>query len=81
MFPVKPLTPLSGCPHYTRIRRGSIFVCAICHKSGFDHLQFFRPSPDDPQPDPKPKTKPAGIAVVAGAKETRRQRRQRIFGA
>jgi hypothetical protein len=42
LFPVRPLTPTSECGHKTRIRRGSVFVCMVCHKSGQDHRAYFK---------------------------------------
>jgi hypothetical protein len=57
--PLTPLTPLSTCPHRVAIKRGSCFVCLVCHQSGMDHHIYFRPHPLDPKPDKRPKAKPA----------------------
>lgn len=67
LAPLTPLTPLSTCPHRGPLRKGSVFVCLVCHQSGMDHLKYFRPHPDDTKPDKKPaaKAKP----------KTRRQKR------
>lgn len=57
LAPLTPLTPLSACPHRGPLRKGSVFVCLVCHQSGMDHLKYFRPHPDDPKPDKKPAAK------------------------
>jgi hypothetical protein len=79
MFPVPPFTPQSACPHYGPIRRGSPFVCSVCHVSPFDHWDFFLPDPlVDPKPDRKPRrrgAKPKPSTIL-----TRKQRRYLQFG-
>jgi hypothetical protein len=74
IFPVVAYDPSSVCPHHGPIARESRLVCMICHQSGVDHYAVFD---RDPATDPKPEKKPA--PKTAG-RETRRQRRLRIFG-
>jgi hypothetical protein len=38
LFPITSFEPGSRCPHHGRIKRGSRFVCMVCHQSGLDHL-------------------------------------------
>jgi hypothetical protein len=77
LFPVRPLSPESTCPHRWRIKRGSVFVCMICHRSGQDgHPGLRRNRKFDPKPEPKPSAPPPLKAKL----ETRRQRRLRTFG-
>ena len=79
MFPILSYVPLSPCPHYRPIRRGSVFVCAVCWRSGYDHWAYFHRDPaTDPQPEPKPRRRRG--PVKAKTLETRRQRRLRQFG-
>lgn len=84
LFPLDPgMTPTSPCGHKKPIKRGSIFVCMVCHQSGWDgHPDLVigpdeMPSNDKPDDDPKhrlgPEPKPE-------AKETRKQRRARLHG-
>jgi hypothetical protein len=77
LFPIGPFTPRSTCPHHGPIRRGSAFCCMVCFRSGMDdHPALQRNPRTDPRPDPKP----SGPAPAAG-RETRKQRRQRLFSA
>jgi len=76
LFPVVSFTPNAACAHHGPIARGSVLCCASCHKSGLDHLAVMQPDPrTDPKPDPKPKAE----STVAPARETRAQRRGRLF--
>ena len=78
MFGVLPFTPTSECPHRIPIARGSIFVCAKCHQSGFDHLKILQ---RDPRTDPKPESKLKAYRPDPAHKaETRKQRRARLYG-
>jgi len=36
LFPIGPFTPQSVCAHKGPIRPGSLFVCMVCHQSGYD---------------------------------------------
>lgn len=78
LFPIASFTPGSRCPHKKRIRRGSAFVCMVCHQSGKDHL----PLPglkvgsklrDDYTSDPIPTVYTAPLDPKA--KPTRKQKR------
>jgi hypothetical protein len=76
LFPVGPFTPQSTCGHLRAIEPGSVFCCVICHQSGVDdHPGLQRDPLTDPAPEPKPAPAP-----VKTARETRKQRRQRLFG-
>ncbi len=79
LFPIGPYTPLASCGHSLPIESGSALCCMVCHQSGLDDHPAMR---RDPQTDPKPEPK---VAVAHSAnlslstRETRRQRRQRLF--
>ncbi len=76
LFPLDSFTPTSVCPHHGLIRRGSSLVCMVCHASGLDFLPWLqRDSRSDPRPERKRYTPP----FVRGRKETRRERRARLF--
>jgi hypothetical protein len=76
MFPVTQFEPGSTCSHHGPIRRGSSFVCMVCHKSGMDHHPALkRDSRIDTRPDPKP---PA-LDVEAEQLKTRKQKRAGRF--
>jgi hypothetical protein len=48
------------CPHKRRYRKGTPFVCMVCHKSGMDHLGALqRHARSDPKPEQAPEAKPA----------------------
>jgi hypothetical protein len=56
LFPLTPLTPSVACPHYGPIRKGSIFCCMVCNRSGMDFHRALRLNAKDvPKRDPKPK--------------------------
>ena len=83
LFPVGPYSPQSVCGHHQPIERGSVFCCMVCHTSGQDDHPALQ---HDPRFDRKLDSK-SGAAlskILCGEKscrETRRQRRQRLFGA
>jgi hypothetical protein len=77
LFPIGAFTPGSACPHHGPIRVGSVFCCMVCSQSGVDdHPALKR----DPRTDPRPERK-AALERVAGVRETRKQRRQRLNAA
>src|SRR5271157_316086 len=77
LFPIGAFTPGSACPHHGPIRAGSVFCCMVCSQSGVDdHPALKR----DPRTDPRPERK-AALVRVAGVRETRKQRRQRLNAA
>lgn len=82
LFPVGNYTPRSLCGHYGQIKRGSIFCCMICHSSGQDDhpaLQnYFSAEVGCKQNwrDGFPSVRSCGRI----SSETRKQRRQRLFG-
>jgi hypothetical protein len=79
LFPIGPFTPQSTCPHHGPIRVGSVFCCMVCHRSGMDGHPLLQRDPlNDPKPDPKPDPSPKATCPPV---ETRRQRRQRLFGS
>lgn len=76
MFPIGFYSPQSTCPHGRLMRRGSLFCCMICHRSGIDgHPALQRSPASDPKPEPKPERVPK-----KQARETRKQKRERIYG-
>ena len=76
-FPIGSYTPLSSCGHHRPIEQGSLLCCMVCHHSGVDdHPALER----DPLTEPAPEPKPAPASEKA-TRETRKQRRQRVFGA
>jgi hypothetical protein len=82
LFPIGPYTPESACPHRGPIRRGLVFCCMVCHRSGMDGHPALRRDPlTDPIPDPKPP--PSSTPVMRprsnAPRETRRERRRRMF--
>jgi hypothetical protein len=77
LFPILTFTPQSACGHKRDLRKGSCFVCMVCHKSGMDgHRALVRDPRTDPRPEPK---KPPPPPPKPGARESRRQRRARLF--
>jgi hypothetical protein len=82
LFPVGDYTPHSICGHHGPIERGSLFCCMICHRSGHDDhpalqgLTSALLSCSDRRCDCPSNTRSDGKCVF----ETRRQRRQRLFG-
>lgn len=75
LFPIGVLTPGSACPHHGPIRAGSVYCCMVCSQSGVDdHPALKR----DPRTDPRSEHRAVAPVRVAGVRETRRQRRQRL---
>lgn len=80
LFPITSYTPLSICPHRRAIERDSIFCCMVCHQSGVDdHPALQRSHATDPKPEQKPPP-PCMTGAKTKSRETRRQRRARIYG-
>jgi hypothetical protein len=78
LFPIGPFTPSSVCPHQGPIRRGSVICCMVCSRSGMDdHPALKR----DPSTDPSPEPKTVLAPKPAHGRETRRERRKRLFAA
>jgi hypothetical protein len=76
LFPILSFTPSSACPHYGRMRRGTIFCCMVCHRSGREnHPALQRDPASDPTPEPKPPPEPK----PKPKEETRKQKRFRLF--
>jgi hypothetical protein len=74
LFPVGPYTPHSSCGHYQPIPPGSRLCCMVCHCSGMDdHPALKRNLGREPIRECVP-------AVQRIVRETRRQRRRRLFG-
>jgi len=70
-FPIVSFTPQAPCGHRTMLRKGSLFCCMVCHRSGIDgHPALVRDPRTDPAPEPKPAPAPVKVAV-----ETRKQKR------
>ena len=79
LFPIGAYTPQSTCAHRRPIEPGSALCCMVCHTSGMDRHPALR---RDPRTDPAPEPKPAAPVQEANKKrETRKERRQRLFGA
>ncbi len=77
LFPIAPYTPQSTCGHHRPIEVGSAFCCMVCHCSGMDdHPGLLRSPLTDPTPELKPDPVPE-----KSARETRKQRRQRLYKA
>ncbi|MHB8397312.1 MAG: hypothetical protein ACYDCI_00035 [Candidatus Limnocylindrales bacterium] len=80
LFPITTFTPLSTCAHLGPIPEGSVFCCMICHRSGVDdHPGLQRDPATEPKPEPKPAA-PCTTGAKKPKKETRRDRRRRMFG-
>jgi hypothetical protein len=78
LFPILTFVPASACPHYGRMRRGSIFCCMVCHRSGMDgHPALERHVASEPKPEKKP---PPPAKPKPSAKLTRKQKRLLMFG-
>jgi hypothetical protein len=77
-FPIGPFTPQSRCSHRGPIRPGSRFCCMVCSRSGVDDHQALK---RDPRTDPRPEPKVAPPASPAPGRETRKERRRRLFAA
>ncbi len=76
LFPIRSWTPQSPCPHYGRMRRGSIFCCMVCHRSGVDgHPALQRTPADMPRNEPLAPV----VKVEKPAEETRKVKRARRF--
>ena len=79
LFPIGPYTPVSACAHNRPIAHGSALCCMVCHCSGMDRHPALRRDPrTDPAPEPKPNAPPEPADLK---RETRKERRQRLFGA
>ena len=63
LSPITPLVPQSECPHRGPMKRGSVFVCAVCHASGMDHHPALR---RDPRTDPKPERRKWSSSKLKG---------------
>jgi len=73
LFPVGQYTPQSSCGHPQPFPSGSVLCCMVCHRSGMDeHPALQRDSNTEPAPEQKPEPR--------GKRETRRQRRERLYG-
>lgn len=73
-YPIRPLTPLSECPHYGPIKRGSVLYCEVCGQSGMDHHKSIVRDPRyDPPLEPRVPDPPGPVL-------TRREKRLRKFG-
>ena len=88
-FGNRPHTPYGRCPCGGRgFRKGSVFCCMgpKCHKSGKDHLRYFRavnrPKVLEALPPDDTLSKPTKYVPLPkpGEKECRRERRARQFG-
>jgi hypothetical protein len=86
LFPVGHYTPSSRCPHHGPIPRGSDLCCMICHQSGQDGHPALQwdPTPERADRDARSDWAATGPAPAKRAgqppeKETRRQRRRRLF--
>ena len=77
LFPIGPYTPRSICGHRKPIVSGSVLCCMICHRSGWDEHPAMQCNPET---DPAPEPRLPSLAHHASP-ETRRERRQRLFGA
>jgi hypothetical protein len=76
-FPIGSYTPHSACGHNRPIAPGSVLCCMVCHRSGVDdHPALERNPLTEPAPEPKPAPAPKKTS-----RETRKQRRQRVFSA
>jgi hypothetical protein len=82
LFPIGAFTPETPCPHHGSIGRGSRLCCMVCHASGMDDHPGLR---RDPEADPAPEPEPAPASDCAEpsrperSRETRKQRRRRLF--
>jgi hypothetical protein len=79
LFPIGAYTPQSTCAHRRPIEPGSAFCCMVCHESGMDRHPALRRDPRT-EPAPEPKPRPVSEPIMA-PRETRKERRQRLFGA
>jgi hypothetical protein len=78
LFPIGAYTPQSTCAHHRPIEHGSLLCCMVCHCSGVDdHPGLLRSPLTDPIPEPKQAAAPS---CKRPKQETRKQRRQRLFG-
>lgn len=90
MFPIGAFTPQSTCPHGGPLQPGSTICCMVCHASGMDdHPSMRRDAATDPAPESGLESEfaltPVAAAIVpsptARRRETRRDRRRRLFEA
>lgn len=79
--PQPGFTPRTSCDEiHSRgpIRQGSACCCMACHQSGMDHHPLLqRRRLTDPKPEPKPTAMP--VTPGPASKETRREKRARLF--
>jgi hypothetical protein len=75
LFPIGPYTPHSSCAHRQPIRAGSVLCCMVCHSSGVDDHPALWSGPGGSP------TLENTRSVDEARRETRRQRRLRLFGA
>ena len=82
LFPLGPYTPQSVCRHDGPIEQGSLFCCMVCHRSGHDdHPALQRDPRFDQSHDGKLRIPlPKRLGEQRIRRETRKQRRQRLFG-
>jgi hypothetical protein len=79
LFPIAAYVPTSGCAHKGPMPRGTLLCCMICHRSGVDgHPALQRDRATDPKPEAK--APPLSSEPAKPMKETRKQKRARIFG-
>jgi hypothetical protein len=85
LFPIGPFDPMSPCGHKKRIKRGSSFICMVCHQTGWEqHPDLKIKSSDMPATEGKEET-PASETPRNDQKPwvemTRKERRAIMFGA
>jgi hypothetical protein len=78
LFPIGPFTPQSVCPHRGEIRPGSALCCMVCLRSGMDNHPALK---RDPRDEPRPDVKRAKRTLPVIGRETRKERRKRLFAA
>lgn len=84
LFPIGSYTPHSKCAHSGPIERGSVFCCMVCHTSGQDDhpaLKYSRAVDLNAELEHKRLLVSKAYSQQPLFSVTRRQRRQKLFGA
>jgi hypothetical protein len=84
LFPIGSYTPHSRCAHSGPIERGSVFCCMVCHTSGQDDhpaLQYSSAVDLNAELEDKGQLAREQCSHQPLVNNTRRQRRQKLFGA
>lgn len=91
LFPIGGFSPAAACGHKKRIKRGSSFICMVCHQSGWEGHPDLVVDPTERLTPTRPElatehSEPVEDRVEAEAEQqweslTRKQKRAIMFGS